>query len=67
MNDERLTVKLVFADSGAFHHEELDVPASVARDYERLIDGLQEDPELLKRIYLDVGRLCAAWVVSEEA
>ena len=67
MSEDRIKVKLVFADSGAFHHEELTVPASVARDYDRLIDGLQEDPGLLKGVHLDLARLCAAWVISDEA
>lgn len=67
MNEETVRIRVLFADDGAFHHEELTVPASSLREYDRLIDGLREDPDLLKRLYLDVGRLCAAWVVSEES
>lgn len=66
MSEKRARVRLVFSDSGTFHHEDLEVPTSVLREYDRLIDGLQEDPELLKSVYLDLGRLCAAWVVSAE-
>ena len=66
MSEERVRVRLLFADSGAFHHEDLEVPASSVQGYDRLIDGLQEDQELLKGIYLDLGRLCAAWLVEEE-
>lgn len=65
MSDDRVTVRVLFADSGAFHHEELKVPASTVRGYDRLIDGLREDPEMLKGVYLDVARLTAAWVVDE--
>jgi len=66
MSEEKVRVRLLFADSGAFHHEELEVPASLVQGYDRLIDGLQEDQELLKGIYLDLGRLCAAWLVEEK-
>jgi hypothetical protein len=65
MSDERIRVRLLFADSGSFHHEELEIPSSCVEGYDRLIDGLQEDQELLKGIYLDVGRLCAAWTIDE--
>ena len=66
MSKEKVRVRLLFADSGAFHHEDLEVPASLIQGYDRLIDGLQEDQELLKGIYLDLGRLCAAWLVEEQ-
>jgi len=66
MNDENVRVRLLFADSGTFHQEDLLVPASVLEGYDRLIDGLQEDPGLLKGVYLDFERLSAAWLVSDE-
>jgi hypothetical protein len=66
MSEERVRVRFLFADSGSFHHEDLEVPASSVQGYDRLIDGLREDQELLKGIYLDLGRLCAAWLVGEE-
>jgi len=66
MSPERVKVRLVFSDGGTFHHEELEVPTSVVDGYDRLIDGLQEDPGFLKEAYLDLGRLCAAWTVSKE-
>ena len=37
----------LFADSGTFHQMDLDVPVSCLEGYDRLIDGLQEDPDLL--------------------
>ena len=67
MSEKQVRIRLLFADAGAFHHEEVSVPASSASDYDRLIDGLREDPEFLRGAYLDVTRLCAAWVVDEEA
>lgn len=66
MSEKRIRVRLLFADSGAFHHEDLELPASVIRGYDRLIDSLQEDPGILEGLYLDFGRLCAAWVLPEE-
>ncbi|MFC1575878.1 hypothetical protein ACFL5A_04475 [Gemmatimonadota bacterium] len=65
MSDATVRIRLLFSDGGAFHHEELTLPESSFQGYDRLIDALREDPELLKRIYLDVGRLCAAWEVGE--
>lgn len=59
-----LRVRLVLADGGGFHEEEIDVPARSLDGYDRLIDCLREDAEVLKRLHLDVGRLAAAYVVT---
>ncbi len=67
MNEETVRIRVLLADDGAFHQEELSIPAASLQEHDRLIDGLREDPELLKRLYLDLGRLCAAWVVAEES
>ena len=67
MTDKMVRIRLLFADGGAFHHEDLTVPWAALASYDRLIDGLREDPDLLKDVYVDVGRLCAAWVVDDEA
>jgi hypothetical protein len=64
MSEDRVGVRLLFVDSGVFHKEELKVPASSVQSYDRLIDVLQEDPELLKGLHLDFGRLCAAWLAE---
>lgn len=40
------------------------VPGDVLEKYDRLIDALREDPEILKRLYVDVDRLSAAEVVE---
>ena len=66
MSGDLMRIRVLFADSGAIHHEDLEVPAASVRGYDRLIDGLREDPELLKSTYLDVGRLCAAWLMEED-
>ena len=67
MRDDQVMVRLLFADSGTFHPMDIEVPASSLDGYDRLIDGLQEDPALLKDTYLDMERLCAAWKVDDEA
>ena len=66
MSGKKMRVRVLFADSGAFHHEDLTVPESVVGDYDRLIDGLREDPKVLKGAYLDVSRLCAAWLLDDD-
>jgi hypothetical protein len=65
MSGETVKIRLLFADDGAFHHELLALPAAVVEEYDRLIDGLREDPEVLKRMYVDLGRLAGAWVEEE--
>jgi hypothetical protein len=54
----------VFVDDGAYHRETLTLPAVDMERYERLIDYLREDPAVLGRVYVDVARLCAAFVVE---
>ena len=66
MSGRQVKVRILFADEGTFHHEDLDLPSSVVEDFDRLIDGLREDPEVLKRVHLDLGRLAAAWVEQPE-
>jgi len=53
-------------EDGAFHHEEIRVPAETVDRYERLIDLLQEEPEVLRRTYVDMERLCAAHLVEDQ-
>ncbi len=66
MTDSLVRIRLLLADEGAFHTQELTLPPSVVEEYDRLIDGLREDPAVLKKVYLDLGRLAAAWVEEEE-
>ena len=64
MSDKLATVRLLLADEGAFHHEEVQIPAEAMAGYDRLIDCLMEDPEVLKRLHVDVSRICTAEVAS---
>lgn len=66
MSDLTIRINIIIADEGSFHTQELVVPSTVVDDYERLIDGLREDPAVLKKVYLDLGRVAAAWVVEED-
>jgi hypothetical protein len=61
---ETRRVRLVFVDDGAYHRETLSLPAEDMQHYERLIDYLREDPAVLGRMYVDVERLCAAYIVE---
>lgn len=62
---ERTQIRMLFVDGGAYHHEDLTVPTELLGRYERLIDCLREDPTVLRELYVDVGRLCAAWLVDD--
>lgn len=65
MTESQVRIRLLIADEGAFHTQDMSLPGSVVADYDRLIDGLREDPVVLKKVYLDLGRLAAAWVEEE--
>lgn len=64
MSPGTVTVRLLFADEGSFHHEEIQVPAEALDRYERLVDLLQEEPEVLRRTFVDLDRLCSAHVME---
>ena len=66
MSAKQVTIRILLADEGTFHHEDMKLPVSVVEDYDRLIDGLREDPGVLKRVHLDLRRLVAAWVEDPE-
>lgn len=57
-------IRLLFVDEGSYHHETVQVQAEVIAPYGRLIDALREEPALLKSIYVDVDRLCGAWLLD---
>lgn len=59
-------IRVLFVDDGSYHHEELRVPAAALKGYERLIDALREDPAVLGQVYVDVDRLCAAWLLDDD-
>ena len=53
-------------DEGSYHRETISVPAGALQSYDRLIDCLREEPTVLEQLYVDVDRLCAAWVLAED-
>jgi hypothetical protein len=65
VSGERVKVRLLFVDDGSYHREQVSVPAGAVGRYERLVDVFLEDPEVLKGAYVDLDRLCAAWLVEE--
>jgi hypothetical protein len=60
----KVTVRLLFVDEGSYHHEEVELPVGAMAEYERLIDFVREDPDVVKRVHVDVSRLCAAYLVE---
>ncbi len=65
MSEKLAPVRLLFVDDGSFHHEEVQIPAGAMSGYDRLIDCLMEDPAVLKRLHVDVARVCSAELASE--
>jgi hypothetical protein len=61
----KLKIRLLFVDEGSYHHEDVEIPASSLEGYDRLIDCVREDEAVLKGLYVDVARLCGAWVTEE--
>jgi len=61
----RVKVRLLSVDEGSYHHEDVEIPAEALDGYARLIDCVREDEAVQKRLYVDVERLCSAWVVEE--
>ena len=57
----QVEIQLLFVDEGRYHSEDVELPAGVLEGYDRLIDCLLEEPEVLKRLHVDGGRLCAAY------
>ena len=60
-----LKLRLLFVDDGDYHDEEVEVPAGGVDDYERLLDFLREDAEVLKYLHVDMDRLCAAYRLGD--
>jgi len=66
LSSELARVRLLFVDEGSFYHEEIDIPIDAIGRYERLVDCLQEDPGVIKGVYVDLSRLCSAQLVDVE-
>ena len=56
-------VRLVLVDQGVYHNEDVELPVDRLELYEQLIDCIREDPKVLRGLYVDVKRLCAAYRV----
>lgn len=61
MSDDKVAVRLVLADRGAFHEVVVRLSAGILGRYERLIDALREEPGITGDIYVDPDRLVAAY------
>lgn len=64
-NAVMVSVRLLFVDEGEYHDETVEVPGKGIDEYDRLIDFLREDPDVLKHLHVDMGRLCAAYRVGD--
>ena len=64
MSKGKTKVRLLFVDEGSYHTEDVEVPSASLEEYGRLIDWVREDPTVLKHLYVDVARLCAAYRVD---
>ena len=67
MSEKLATIRLLFVDGGSFHHEEVEIPAESMAGYDRLIDCLMEDATVLKRLHVDVSRICSAELADKGA
>lgn len=65
MSETTVKVRLLFVDDGAYHHEVVEIPSASVAAYDRLIDCVREDPDVLKRLHVDVGRLVSAYLTGE--
>ena len=63
---KRVKVRLVLADGGDFLVQDVTVPQASLEPYDRLIDALREDPEILRELYVDHARLCAAQLLRDK-
>jgi hypothetical protein len=64
-NGSTRRLRLIFADEGTFHAEIVTVRAASLAAYDRLVDLLQEDPDVTRDLYVDMRRLVSASVVAE--
>lgn len=58
-------VRLLFVDEGSYHHETAKIPAASVKAYDRLIDCLREDEDVLAKLHVDVERLVSACLVED--
>jgi len=66
MSSDNLKVRLLFVDDGEFHHETVTIPSASVEKYDRLIDCLREDADVLARMFVDLDRLVSAYVKDDD-
>ena len=64
MSKDTVRIRLLFVDDGEYHRETIGVPEEALDGYDRLIDALREEPVILRDVWVDTGRLCAAYRVE---
>jgi hypothetical protein len=66
MSGGSVKVRLLFVDDGEYHHETVSIPSASVEKYDRLIDCLREDPDVLARMFVDVDRLVSAYLKDDD-
>ncbi len=66
MSGERIRVRVLYVDRGAYHSEVVSVPGAGMVDHARLVDFLVEDEAVAAECYIDSKRLCSAQIVTDE-
>lgn len=64
MSEATVTVRLLFVDEGSFHHEEVAIPEASMAAYDRLVDCVREDVDVLRRLHVDMDRLVSAYLIQ---
>jgi hypothetical protein len=65
--EQRVPVRLVFADRGSFYELDIDLPADLLARHSRIIDALREETAVTSTMYVDLRRLVAAHVLPNES
>ncbi len=67
MTEQRLHVRILYAQDGGFHEQTISVPATGRPEHENLMDFLANDQAVQRECFIHFGRVCSALVVEEEA
>ena len=62
----RVKVEVLYVEDGGYHAQTLTLPAGGRGEYERLIDFVREDADVLRECYIDVDRVCSVHVVDDD-
>ena len=66
MSKKRVKVRLLFVEDGGYHAEVVSLPSKGLSSFDRLVDFLQEDQDVLKECFVDVDRLCNAQLLGDD-